>query len=256
MASCMTVSTPQGASAIVCTTNDLERWRWETWLTKEPETIAWIDSWCPPVTFIDVGANVGVFSVYCALHHGWKVPIVAIEPLGDNLRSLRENLDHMIVHGSCVVVDKCVGTGGMRTLRYRRGAGCSEPHGPVYERFRCCLGGPMSQALCLTPLHYILGAVHTLTDFPQRLALKVDVTGDQEQDVLDSLGYYWTKLDYLLVETRRAYKMAVIEQVIRWGGRRLGLDEELMALPDHSNKRREQEPGNDTMNLIFKRKGA
>lgn len=254
MATCMTVTTPQGTSATVRTTNDLERWRWETWLTKEPETIAWIDSWCTPVTFVDVGANVGVFSVYCALRHGRRAPIIAIEPLNDNLYSLRENLNHMVVHGACVIVAGCVGTSGVRILRYQHGAGYSESHGLVYERFKYCLGESMTRTVRLTPLHDILGAVHTLMDFPRRLALKVDVTDDQERNVLESLEYYWTQLDYLLVETRRERKMAVIEQVMRWGGRRLGLDDRLMALPNHSNKRRERELGNDTMNLIFKRK--
>lgn len=41
-------------------------WRYETLLDKEPETIAWIDSFQPGETFWDIGANVGIYSVYAA----------------------------------------------------------------------------------------------------------------------------------------------------------------------------------------------
>ncbi len=42
-------------------------WRYETLLDKEPETIEWIDSFLPGETFWDVGANVGIYSVYAGV---------------------------------------------------------------------------------------------------------------------------------------------------------------------------------------------
>jgi len=41
-------------------------WRYDTLLEKEPETIAWIDSFAPGDIFWDVGANVGIYSIYAA----------------------------------------------------------------------------------------------------------------------------------------------------------------------------------------------
>jgi len=52
---CLIRFNPQGAG-----------WRYETLLDKEPETIEWIDSFLPGETLWDVGANVGIYSIYAA----------------------------------------------------------------------------------------------------------------------------------------------------------------------------------------------
>jgi FkbM family methyltransferase len=46
-----------------------------------------------PFVFVDIGANVGLFSLYVAAHAGGHARIVAIEPERENLRRLRFNLD-------------------------------------------------------------------------------------------------------------------------------------------------------------------
>ena len=62
------------------------------WLQgKEPETLAWIDSFAPGEVFYDIGANIGVFSVYAALHRNCDV--YAFEPEAKEL----EILDHLRV---------------------------------------------------------------------------------------------------------------------------------------------------------------
>lgn len=52
-------------------------WRFETLLDKEPETIEWIDGFKPGETLWDIGANVGIYSLYAA-KRGTRV--VAFEP--------------------------------------------------------------------------------------------------------------------------------------------------------------------------------
>lgn len=42
-------------------------WRYATLLEKEPETIEWIDSFQPDDLFWDIGANVGIYSIYAAV---------------------------------------------------------------------------------------------------------------------------------------------------------------------------------------------
>lgn len=64
---------------------ELEKWRVETFWTKEPETIAWIDSFSRGETFLDVGANIGLYSFYAA-SKGCKV--VAVEPHPANYSAL------------------------------------------------------------------------------------------------------------------------------------------------------------------------
>lgn len=42
-------------------------WRYDTLLEKEPETIEWIDTFEPGDTLWDIGANVGIYSIYAAI---------------------------------------------------------------------------------------------------------------------------------------------------------------------------------------------
>ena len=61
------------------------------WLdTKEPETLAWIDTFDRGDVLYDIGANVGVFSLYAALHRGCQV--YAFEPESKNHACLNQNI--------------------------------------------------------------------------------------------------------------------------------------------------------------------
>lgn len=61
-------------------------------LTKEPETIAWIDDFMSEgEVFYDVGANIGVFSLYAATRKA--ATVIAFEPLAVNYGVLNENIN-------------------------------------------------------------------------------------------------------------------------------------------------------------------
>ena len=71
---------------------ELENYRASTLFTKEPETIAWIDSWGKSENscFYDVGANIGIYSFYAvAKHHGLRV--LSFEPESKNYQALCQN---------------------------------------------------------------------------------------------------------------------------------------------------------------------
>ena len=65
-----------------------EIWRAADFWIKEPETIAWIDTFTEDDIFFDVGANIGVFSLYAA-HR--RILTQSFEPERLNLRSLDLN---------------------------------------------------------------------------------------------------------------------------------------------------------------------
>jgi len=52
-------------------------WRYDTLLEKEPETIDWIDGFQAGETFWDIGANVGIYSIYAAAR---GIRTMAFEP--------------------------------------------------------------------------------------------------------------------------------------------------------------------------------
>ena len=65
-------------------------WRAETLLVKEPATIGWIDSFCPDDIFWDVGANIGIYSLYAAKVN--RVATLAFEPASFNQALLCDNI--------------------------------------------------------------------------------------------------------------------------------------------------------------------
>ena len=78
------------------TTTKWERWRVSTFYDKEPETIAWVNGF-DGGAFWDIGANIGVFSLWCAHRHP-KMVIHAFEPMRANFLRLWENIflnDHI-----------------------------------------------------------------------------------------------------------------------------------------------------------------
>jgi len=72
------------------TPNAVCRYRAETFETKEPETLKWIDEYGGDGAFYDIGANVGLYSLYFALTQSGSV--FAFEPSALNLRLLAQNI--------------------------------------------------------------------------------------------------------------------------------------------------------------------
>ena len=70
--------------------NKTTLWRAETLFNKEPITIKWIRSFKKNKTMFDVGANVGIYSIYAALTR--MVKVYAFEPESNNFQNLMQNL--------------------------------------------------------------------------------------------------------------------------------------------------------------------
>ena len=95
--------------------NELINWRVETLFTKEPETLEWIDKFSntDEVVFWDIGANIGLYSIYAAKKHH-RASIVAFEPSTSNLRVLSRNvsinnLDEQIIINQLPLAEKEIG---------------------------------------------------------------------------------------------------------------------------------------------------
>ena len=73
--------------------NQLLEWRVDTFFSKEPETLEWIDSFEKKenLIFWDIGANIGLYSIYNSLKHP-KSTTIAFEPSSSNLRVLTRNI--------------------------------------------------------------------------------------------------------------------------------------------------------------------
>lgn len=69
--------------------NQMSLWRAKTLFSKEPDTIQWINSFADDGVFYDVGANVGMYSLYAAAKH---MLVYAFEPESQNYAALNRNI--------------------------------------------------------------------------------------------------------------------------------------------------------------------
>ncbi len=72
---------------------NFERWRADTYATKEPDTLAWIDAFFQPGEVIyDVGANIGQYALYAARRLRGDCRVFAFEPEALNYAKLNRNI--------------------------------------------------------------------------------------------------------------------------------------------------------------------
>ncbi|HZL59501.1 MAG TPA: FkbM family methyltransferase [Stellaceae bacterium] len=96
------------------------RWRALTFHTEEPTTIPWLDSFKESDVFWDIGANVGLYSIYAAKFR--KCRTVAFEPEAQNYALLMRNmvineLGTGCLRASCTAVTNKPGYGELQ-VRY------------------------------------------------------------------------------------------------------------------------------------------
>lgn len=79
------------------TTGSSSAKRIRTLFTKEPITLAWIDSFDEGQTLFDIGANVGMYTIYAAMMR--NATVVAFEPEALNYAELNKNIYLNNLHG-------------------------------------------------------------------------------------------------------------------------------------------------------------
>lgn len=84
-----TIATKFGVMRCKCGHGRL-RWRAATFYSEEPETVKWLESLDKGDLLWDIGANVGLYSIYAAKFS--KCKVLAIEPEAQNYATLIENI--------------------------------------------------------------------------------------------------------------------------------------------------------------------
>lgn len=78
-----------GLSLQFHTPNEMTLWRVKSFETKEPSTVAWLDGLESGKVLFDVGANVGMYTIYAAAR---GLQVVAFEPESQNFALLNANI--------------------------------------------------------------------------------------------------------------------------------------------------------------------
>lgn len=104
----------RGTTVRMAVTNERVASRVRSYETKEPYTLRWIESYLKPGdTFFDVGANIGQYSIFAALHHERGVQVYSFEPESQNYAALNHNvyLNNLssVVSAFCLALDATTG---------------------------------------------------------------------------------------------------------------------------------------------------
>src|SRR5262249_51173601 len=80
----------EGVSVVYATPTVFTRWRVDSLFEKEPVTIEWIGGFRAGEVLVDVGANVGMYTVWAAKTR--RVRVFAFEPEAQNYALLNRNI--------------------------------------------------------------------------------------------------------------------------------------------------------------------
>ena len=134
--------------------------------SKEPKTIEWIDTFKPTETFLDVGANIGQYSLYAAKK---GISVYAFEPQALNYAELYTNiwlnkLGHKI-NGYCIALSNT------NTIEYL--SLLSMVPGQSHNNYAIDIPGQIKQGCAGFALDYLVEK----KVIPQPTHIKIDVDG-------------------------------------------------------------------------------
>ena len=120
------------------------KWRVDSLFTKEPCTIEWISGFRPGEVLVDVGANVGMYTVWAAKTRG--VQVYAFEPEAQNYGLLNRNLVLNALGGQvkayCLALSDVAGFGELHLATLDAGGSCHSygervdfKHEPMQPKF-------------------------------------------------------------------------------------------------------------------------
>jgi len=115
-----------GVTVGYATPNGVTRWRVDSLFSKEPVTIDWIDSFQEGDVLVDVGANVGMYSILAAKTRG--VRVYAFEPEAQNYALLNRNIQMNDLSGGvsayCLAISDQPGFSELHLAALHAGGSC------------------------------------------------------------------------------------------------------------------------------------
>lgn len=224
--------------------SDMEKMRFETFDEKEPETLEWIKSFAGG-TFVDVGANVGVYTLYAAHLHK-KMKIYSFEPVRLTYQRLVDNLK-LNRFWNVFPMNAALANRTRLTRLYVKnddiagsGSQIDEPVDEHNETFQ-----PVkTELIFMTSLNALFELAGPL-DY-----IKIDVDG-RESTILGGADVALLKARSVLIECNTdRLSLAALEKFM--GKQGLVSDEKFNKLPNHSSNRRNGNP----VNVVFSRNGG
>ena len=146
--------------------------------TREPETLTWIEAFETPCRFWDIGANIGVFSLYAGLRPG--VEVSAFEPAAASYGALCRNIEAndlgARVRAYCVALSDRTQLGTLNLSGTNAGS--------VFNAFAStedCFGNEIEVVFRQGTVGFSVDDFRRLFRLPAPNYLKIDVDSTEEQ---------------------------------------------------------------------------
>ena len=188
------------------TPNEVCRYRVATFETKEPETLKWIEKYGGGV-FYDIGANIGLFSVFYAKKYSQLA--YAFEPSALNLGQLAKNIALNEVSDNVIVVPMPLSRESLTTefkLSMLDEGGSMSQFGLTESGTDPSSATQMTYQTAGLPLDSLVGEPF---NFPLPSLIKIDVDGLEDQILLGAKNVLrCQKLKSVLIEVDENYPSA------------------------------------------------
>lgn len=179
--------------------------------TKEPWTLEWIDTFTKDDIFWDVGANVGVYSMYAAVMK--QSQVFAFEPEASNYRVLNENIrvNNVVdlVKAYCIAVSDRHGFDHLKLSKIETAASGHQISNLLYE--------PEQPAFVQGCMLYTLDQLCEY--IPKPTKLKIDVDGVEPLVIKGGLTKVLPNITSLMIELNEnnSVHMDLKEQIQQLG---------------------------------------
>ncbi|MDC1356381.1 FkbM family methyltransferase [Pseudomonadota bacterium] len=176
--------------------NVITKYRNDTFFNKEPETLNWIDEFDKKENFWDVGANVGLYSIYAGKTKNCNV--TAIEPSVFNLELLAKNIYLNSLHNTINILPLSLSDkpsmGIFHNTSILNGAALSSLH-----KFNKSFQTPENTD-CLYKIPILtLDSITSMFNIEKPKYLKIDVDG-LEYEILLGANQILKNVDSILIE--------------------------------------------------------
>lgn len=169
-----TVAIKHGGRRIVYVTpNTACLQRAQTLFTKEPDTIAWLDGMPAGAVLVDIGANVGMYSLYAAVMR--EARVYAFEPEAQNYATLCRNIvanaaSERVV-AWCAALSDRTGFDRLHLSAFQAGSSCHS-FGAALDPYLRPAAAPFVQGCFATTLDQLVA--DSVLPVPQYIKIDVD----------------------------------------------------------------------------------
>ena len=166
---------------------ELAQYRAETLLTKEPYMIEWIDGFNSDDVLLDIGANIGAYTIYASAVRGIRV--ISIEPSTENYanlcRNIRENNVGHLVYPFCIAANDCE---EIKTLFMHSGGLKSGGSGVIFGTDQLTDEQTLDTQSTQHSVGFSMDSLIKTFNLPFQTKLKMDIIGTQGKVIKGAKG--------------------------------------------------------------------